>query len=335
MPYQTIVYEALSKRGVNVFAFENKDLLQTPFSKPYIEKVSYYYMNDYSKNGLLEKVKTLRPAILVVCGWNVKNYRYVARYYRTKTDIPVVCPIDTQYIGKLKQMVGCLTSSMYVKRLFTHIWVPGVRQYDFARRLGYDNQHIIMNSLTADTKLFLSAKIDELKSDIYPKRFLFVGRYSVVKGLDLLIDAWKSISNKKGWRVTLVGNGPLKEKLENQEGFDVLDFQDQSTLKMIAEKSGFFILPSIYEPWALVLQEFAAAGLPILCSDACGASPHFVVNGFNGFTFRNGDVKELAKKMERIIDLNDMQLLEYAHNSREISHYVTPEISAASLLGIM
>lgn len=334
MPYQTVVYSALSKVGVEVHAFENKDVFLTPYEKPIIENVKYYLMNNFTKNQLLEKVKSLRPDILVVCGWNNTKYKYVARFFKSRTTIPVISPIDSQYLGTIKQKIGFVIAPIYVKRLFSHIWVPGVRQYYFAKKMGYDDQHIIMNSLTADTRLFLNASIQKKERE-YPKRILFVGRYNKVKGLDILLNAWNSIRDKKGWTLTLVGNGPLKDELNKSSNIEVLDFQHQTELVKIAENSGLFVLPSHYEPWALVLQEFAAAGLPIICSDACGASPHCVVNGYNGYTFKTGDSNDLKQRLETVIGMHDDKLLELALNSRQLSQFVTPEISAASLIGVL
>ena len=74
---------------------------------------------------------------------------------------------------------------------------------------------------------------------------------------------------------------------------------------LILISCGVFVLPSIYEPWALVLQEFAAAGLPILCSSICGASPHFVINNYNGYTFTAGDVLFLISQVLRFFLLFD------------------------------
>lgn len=197
-------------------------------------------------------------------------------------------------------MLGFIISPLFIKQLFTHIWVSGVRQYHFARMLGYAHSQILMYSLTGNIDLFQSANI-ERKSVSYPKKFLFVGRYNPVKGLDCLLKAWDMIQDKKGWSITFVGNAPLETMLKSRKDIVVLDFTDQKGLSLLTEEQGVFVLPSLYEPWALVLQEFAAAGLPIVCSDACGASDHFVINGYNGFRFKTGSPEDLRKKI-RVYD---------------------------------
>lgn len=335
MPYVTTVFSQFSQMGHSVHAFYKDKERQTPFVPPRINNVSYYKESEFDSNTLLQFIKTLNPDILVVAGWTSKKYLMTARSFKRECNIPVVCPIDSQYLGTLKQRVGFLLSPWLIKPYFTHIWVPGVRQYDFARKMGYDHNHIILNSLTADTKLFLSADIERNKAIEYPKRILYVGRYNEVKGLDILIEAWHGIQDKNGWKLTLVGNGPLKDSLITYSEIEVLDFMSQQELKVMAEHSGLFVLPSRYEPWALVLQEFAAAGLPIICSEACGASPYCVIDGYNGYTFKTGDVKDLQSKLTHVIGLSHDELLQFSRKSRELSHFVTPELSATSLLGII
>lgn len=334
MPYQTIVYKEFSKMGHTVHAFMDVTSRQTPYVPEVIHNVYYHSQNDYNKVELYEKVSSLKPDILVVCGWASSKYLYVARKFKKQGTIPVVSPIDTQFTWRLKQILGFLISPFYIKTAFTHIWVPGVRQYYFARRLGYSPRNIILNSLTGNTALFDKANITD-KQSYYPKSLLFVGRYNEVKGLRLLMTVWDSIEDKKGWKIICAGNGPLKEYLQQHDCVEVLDFQSQDSLVHLAENSGVFILPSTYEPWALVLQEFAAAGLPIICSDACGASPHFVINHYNGYVFKSNDFHDLRKALLYMINLSDSDLYQMANNSRKLSNMVTPNISAASLLSVL
>jgi len=149
------------------------------------------------------------------------------------------------------------------------------------------------------------------------------------------MDVWDSINDKKGWTIICAGNGPLINILEGRKDVKVLGFQSQTELIRLAEQSGTFILPSNYEPWALVLQEFAAAGLPIICSEACGASPHFVINGYNGYTFKTNDFDDLRDKMIKIIESSSRILYEMSYNSRELSSIVNPHKSAVSLLSVL
>ena len=104
---------------------------------------------------------------------------------------------------------------MFYKKAFTHLWVAGPFQYEYAKRLGYKNSEIVFNFLSADLPLFNAIYNNTIseKKQKYPHQFLFAGRFAPEKGLDILVAAWNKIENKKDWKLTLVGNGPLKEKL--------------------------------------------------------------------------------------------------------------------------
>ena len=62
-------------------------------------------------------------------------------------------------------------------------------------------------------------------------------------------------------------------------------------------KCGAFVLPSRKEPWGVVVQEAAAARMPVICSNAVGAGDHLVEDGESGFVFESGNAEELAGKL--------------------------------------
>ena len=247
---------------------------------------------------------------------------------------PVVCAIDTQYLKRFKQVVGIMASKFIIRNTFSYMWVPGPRQYEFARLLGYSREKIIFNSLSGNIDLFKSASIEH-KNKFYPKRFLYVGRFNKKKGLYLLLDAWDSISDKKGWTLTLVGNGPIEIELKKNKNIEIIPFMDQPKLVELAEQSGCFVLPSNYEPWALVLHEFTAAGLPVICSDACGAADMYVINGFNGFIYRTQSLSEICDSITKIINMPTSEIISFGRRSQKLSARITPQLSAMSLLGIL
>lgn len=332
MPYVDVVFNELSNQGHTITAFYKDKALQTPYVPRVIRNVEYCKESEFNTENLLDYINGKKPDIIVIAGWSYNKYLKIAKTYFNV--VPTICPIDTQYLGTIKQIIGVLFSFFFVRRYFSHIWVPGVRQFHFARLLGYKPSRIIMNSLTGDVSLFNTVDLTR-KKDNYPKTFLFVGRYHQAKGLDILIKAWSNIVDKKGWKLVTVGNGPLESVLQSSPDIEVLGFKSQDDLIAIAASSGVFILPSMYEPWALVLHEFSAAGLPIICSDACGASSHFVISGYNGYTFETGSISDLQNKMEKIMSMKSEELLIMSQRSKSLSLYTNPEFSAYSLLSVL
>lgn len=142
------------------------------------------------------------------------------------------------------------------------------------------------------------------------RRMLFSGRLAAVKRVDLLIAAFAAIAGERAvWDLVIVGDGPLRQELEARVppglrprvrwvGF----LDDQNDLGAVYYCSDVLVLPSDFEPWALVVNEAAAAGLAIVTSDIVGASPELVREGVNGFTFPAGDLAALTRRLGEVTD---------------------------------
>src|SRR5260370_286081 len=58
-----------------------------------------------------------------------------------------------------------------------------------------------------------------------------------------------------------------------------------------------FVLPSVREPWGLVVNEAMAAGLPVIVSHRCGCAEDLVIHNRNGYVFDPEDVDHLRAVM--------------------------------------
>jgi glycosyltransferase involved in cell wall biosynthesis len=316
---------------VHVVHWDNKKL--TPYKAPLINGITYYKRSQIDKNALNKLVQLIKPDLVYVPNWYDKEYLPVCAQLRKK-GVPVVAGLDNQWTGSLKQWFGCLYMRLYLRRFYSHIWVAGPYQFEFARRLGFKKNNIIFDFYSADVHAFAKAKTVKQIAPI-PKKFLFVGRLEPVKGLDLLLNAWGKIKEKHGWDLTLIGDGSLKEKYTAVPGVTVKGFMQPEQLIEEISQFGVFILPSLYEPYGVVIHEFAAAGLPIIASDTCGAAPIFVRNGLSGFQFKTGDVSHLHYRLEEIISMNPEKLVKMSHCAAKRGLIITPQSSASSFISVL
>lgn len=104
-----------------------------------------------------------------------------------------------------------------------------------------------------------------------------------------------------------VGNGEERERLEERAratgwgSICFLGFQNQTKLPAFFDLCDVFVLPSVYEPWGLIVNEVMNAGKPIIVSDQVGCAPDLVKNGENGFVFPARDISALAKALSAIL----------------------------------
>jgi glycosyltransferase involved in cell wall biosynthesis len=235
-------------------------------------------------------------------------------------------------------LAALLGSAGYFRRYFTHAWVAGSRQAEYASRLGFARASLVYDFYSADIGQFATVEVARMQAGgtTRRRRFLFVGRFEPVKGLDTLLGAWRRLEGERsGWELHLVGSGSLAATLGAMPGVTVKPFAQSTALVTEFAEAGCFILPSKFEPWGVVVHEAAAAGLPIIASSAVGAADTFLISGHNGYTFRAGESAHLAEMMRRVIAATDGALAAMGLASSRLSTRITPETSAANLAGLL
>lgn len=152
---------------------------------------------------------------------------------------------------------------------------------------------------------------------------LFVGRLSPEKGLNTLIDA-ASICKRRDVvaKLVFVGSGPDESRLRNLGRHAGVDLEFHGFLEgdSLAERyaaADIFVLPSLSEPWGLVVNEAMEFGLPLLLSDRVGCRRVLLQEGTNGFTFAAGDANALADTMELLLTQPEVRD-EMGRSSRQI-----------------
>lgn len=329
MGYQIpILKKYVSEYGadVHVIHWDLKKL--TPYQPPLVDGITYYKRSSLDFNKMDYLIQKINPNIVYVSGWMDKLYIKICGKLK-KNSIPVVAGCDTQWNGNVKHELGRIYFRLFLKKNFSYLWVAGPYQYEYAKKLGFKNSEIIFNCLSADTDTFNIFDRTNLQHN-----FIFVGRLEDSKGLRILVKAWNEITDKRSWTLTIIGNGSLEKELRKEKNIILKDFLSPSLLVTEFKNSGCFILPSLQEPWALVIHEAASCSLPIIATNVCGATPVFVTQNYNGFIAKADDISSLKDKMMSIISMSDYKLLQMSKNSYDRSKVISPTISAASFISV-
>jgi len=127
-------------------------------------------------------------------------------------------------------------------------------------------------------------------------RFIFAGQVSLRKGLPLLIEAW-SKAGLRDAELVLVGSWTLSDSKRRSLPPGIKWFSPCSpqALRDLYRDSHVFVFPSFAEGLALVLLEAMACGLPVLASEASGASEVITIGC--GFVIPTGDLDQLVERL--------------------------------------
>ena len=207
--------------------------------------------------------------------------------------------------GLLRPLLRFLWTKPNVLMLFQN---PDDRSLFFNNKLCAKNSPIICGSGVDVTKF----NRDELSISANKKKIPIVigcgSRLIRDKGISELIEALKLIENKFDVELQIAG----QIYPSNPSSFTDADITKWSEIKSlrflgkVEDMAGFWkrcniaILPSHREGLPKSLLEAAASGLPLIGADVPGVR-EIVINGFNGFLFKKGDIEDLTKTLSRLI----------------------------------
>ena len=293
-----------------------------PFDLSFCRSATVDTQSD--KKELIAKCVAIEPDAIVMASWNYPHYMEISKLCKAKGTY-VLSTFDGQWLGTMKQRIGIATSKFFLKPSIDNFLVPGDRQSHFARLLGYHNP---LNGLyCANTSRFKEIANDR------PKKFLFIGRLVEIKGVKELLAAYAIYrkSSPQPWDLIVAGVGPLKSYFENQPGVELRGFVQPNELPSLFDEATCFVLPSLKEPWGLVVHEAAIAGLVIICSHKVGASTWFVRDGQNGHLI-NPDTNSIANALKHISKQSPERIKEMGRVSRSLGELWTIEKWADYLL---
>lgn len=160
--------------------------------------------------------------------------------------------------------------------------------------VGIINYHNIDENLNNSVNLCCRQNSNQLKKS-YKFKYLYVGRLSEEKNLVFLINVFNNLKKD----LTIVGDGPQMLLLKNiaENNIKFLGYVDNINLKKIYCEHDIFILPSISEPWGLVIDEAIYFNLPVIVSNNVGCVDDMVTSGKTGVDFQYDSSRSLISSI--------------------------------------
>ena len=328
--YASASFAALKREGAELMLVHKAATGDAPFDDGALalDCAGHAWSDAPDEETLRSELERFAPDALLVISWDVGAYRRTARAMRGST-LRVLC-MDNSWLGTPKQWAGRIVSPAVIRPCYDVAFLPGERQAAFARRLGFSDDEILWGLYTCDHAAF--AGIATGRYEEPPPGFLFVGRLVESKGADVLAAAYRTYrqATPDPWPLLVSGTGPMADVLAEVPGVEMLGFVQPPDLPAVFSRAGCLVTPSRFEPWGVVIHEAASAGLPVICSTACGASTRLVLDGYNGTVVPAGNAERLAEAMARMAAGADVALM--GRRSSELAAQFTPQRWAGYLL---
>ena len=178
--------------------------------------------------------------------------------------------------------------------LADYISIPSIFVKDSFIKNGIPEDKLLLNPYGANLVQFSKKKKEDNKF-----RYIFVGNFSIRKGSHYLIKALSEMENLnfEFWHIGGIDKNmyPFLKKYKS-DNMHFLGVKKNNELAYYYSQSNVFVLPSLEEGLALVIQEAMSCCLPIICTQNTGAST-VIEDESEGFIIPPGNEKILKEKL--------------------------------------
>lgn len=263
--------------------------------------------------GVSKRLLELRPDIIITSGYSTPAYWEGFLYSRLTDAKYILWNGTTLYSsGRVSGVLGLLKKVIIRS---ADGWIAyGSKAKEYLEFLGADPSGIVVSINTVDMEyfhqsvtLYRAPSGFNLVRSKYPGfLFIYVGRLVAGKGLLHLLRSVKAL-NDNGVGLLVVGDGPERAKLEefckhnSVENTYFVGFQRTEKLSQYYALADALILPSLIEPWGLVVNEALASGLYVACSKYAGAGYDLIKSKRNGELFDPLSADEFVSVLQSIV----------------------------------
>jgi glycosyltransferase involved in cell wall biosynthesis len=274
-----------------------------------LEKADFEYKvlfdGNFQDRNIFKNISQLKRILkdtqykkLLVSGWDLKEFWYlVFTNSKAKNALALESTILESNIKGIRGVI----KKIFLNHIST-VFASGKLHVELLEALKYDGTIKITKGVGIINKPEFKKEKNE-----YQKRFLYIGRLSKVKNLEILIKVFNDLEE---YSLSIIGTGEEEHYLKSISNKNIIfvGAVENKDIKNYFFQNDIFILPSISEPWGLVVEEALYFGLPVIVSQNCGSS-ELIKNNINGYMINPRNVEDIKNIILQINEIVYKKLL--------------------------
>ena len=206
------------------------------------------------------------------------------------------------YRGSRVQTLACVISSVIHRMLGIY------GKLNYICLTTFNKEKLLHLKQIEDSNVYVKPNFVQTNGEFVPlherkDQFVYVGRLEEIKGIDVLLNAWKILGSNAP-KLIMCGTGPLEEwcrQFIEENGLtkvELAGFVPNVQVRKIIGESKALVLPTqVYEGFPVTIAESYASGTPVIGSDL-GNTGSLIENGKTGLKFNHTSAEDLAEKVE-------------------------------------
>jgi glycosyltransferase involved in cell wall biosynthesis len=267
----------------------------------------------------LKLLHDFNPNFVLCSGWGDKEYLE----WLKELNRPTALAFDTTWNQSIKFIIGSLYFKLKYKKYFQYAFIPGKAQMKTARKLGFSNAQTLNGFYTCEDTFRLNRTALREGKELW-----CVARYIHAKNINFLCETFLSIppNERSSWTLNLAGTGEFFPNRITNNAIVHHGFVQPNELSEKVEKASAFVLPSLYEPWGVVVHEMASLGKPLILSSAVGSKEDLLVEGKNGYSFNPHSSEDLKTQLLKIFNASQVDLQSMGNESAALAMQFSSDI---------
>ncbi len=293
----------------------------------------------------------LQPNAVVIPGWGFPVSRAALSWCK-RHKVPAIVMSETKWDDEHREWWKEKLKFWLCISKFDAALVGGNLHRDYLVKLGFPGDRIFLGYDAVDNDYFTQqAEIARLDPAAAKRRepgipakpyFIVVTRLLKRKNVFRLVEAFaiyqQQVSPEQAWDLVICGSGEEETTIRNliveKQLQDCVHLPGFISYQAIGDWYGLanaFVHPALQEQWGLVVNEAAAAGLPILCSHTVGAAYELVDDSRNGLLFNPESTQDITRTLLTIHQMNPDLRAEMGKLSQKIVANFSPQTFAKGI----
>ncbi len=314
-------------RVVGVEVAEQDEYRWSLAADPRVSRVTLFPGRNYVelspkiiRQAVTAALDRLQPSAVCINGWAVPEAVAALRWCRSNRRRAIL--MSETFDSSNNPLKLCI--KRWRVRQFDAAIVGGRVHAGYLETLGFPRDKVELGYDVVDNQHFSAPGPSAASASHVSNRRYFLAntRFLERKGIDALLRAYARYraleAQRPGsaapWHLVVSGSGTMERSWKAlADDLGVADtvcwpgFLQYHELPSLYGSAGVFVHPAHREPWGLVVNEAAAAGLPLIVGRRVGAACELVRDGENGFLINPNDVSALANLLDRVTQMTDAQ----------------------------
>lgn len=278
-------------------------------------KFDFIFLTDSpleSRNSILGAIrvvkllKSIQFPSLIISEWY--GFEYWISLIFFQFNFKIIFTLESNLLGK--GIMGRFKN--FAKRVFLKgvniALASGPSHKKILNHLGYSKKIFILNGVGISND-FSFNRPDKKYNTRY--KLLFVGRLIEDKNIINFLQAFNEVSKTTDISLTVVGKGPLKSQVTGMINSNIIYFEkfNNSEMNDVYRNHDILILPSLNEPWGLVVEEALSSKMPVIVSQFVGCLNSIVFDKINGIVVDANNINSIIEGLKYLVNDKNFEMV--------------------------